>query len=1425
MDNEREHRMFTNCIKNQYTYIALGCWLCLTTVVELLFSVGQTETSVFIQIERPFLFRFVTIDMYTGSSSDHERQSIRPSLADLASDDFFEKLQVEANQLRNTQTFTANNSNPNALPPLGSIRAKAEPPSASTPKKSRFAQQREAKLHSSQSSDSNLPVPTGRFNFDLGLEDNDSRDRSQANETDSKSPPPLMAEIVERSSSTSNPPNNCFDPNFRPDAVSAVKPPTFNTPQASVPPWELRRLASRHSSQNSQRTSIEKPDFPMTQNQHSSDVLPGGSAKEPFNETEKRQISSENEALLSQMSPDEILREQAAIKAQLMQSNPDLLAKLLTKFKKQTPSHQVPTDILTPPAPDIPTPLAPTPKEQKHVRYAQDDVIPIDSPSPQKEKGSCMPNQHIKPNSDGSNDCSQSIPLRFDWNGVRVIDHEDPHQVDRSSEENLHVHHTSTYTVRQLLRLILSSVPSQRIMGFKIVTQIVVRYFETSGHGLDDIQLALLTEELNGASLEIMTIAAQATRERNLGIATSALTLLGSILSKASAAQSSSSKHKCIVQPAWIEELITQTTILADFHSHLQYQELPRLSLTAIVQILRDLIILGDSAKVSEEIVKRPSFLELLIQVLIAVPWPLNSKSKLEVPDLSAFELLLELSKSSRTCSRSILDRGLLTPMLRFIALPYWSLVGTSESATEGLIPAPNDHVMGVLIRSMCYQFDLISVFAGYGLGANLRTTLDPLLRTTTIGLHNILKDAVSGSSSVPPCRAAQEFTLISAFLKLLQSWIQCADDSHICDPPHSITWSQVTEWESSILDFLRLSSISNSRSPGSNKVLASACDSLSTYIGRSFTKKLRISACLVSLDFVMPQLESIFQTIAHNVVNSSYEDYRSQSESFQYQLLISFARLKTCLSRSKSEEHPSLPATHFQHDFPDKTFALTCRLAFDYEELSLLPWALSVFHPNGDSTSDLHRILMAGLLVRNSDGIIVSDLLAETFKRCQSRVNAECQNSIKPSTPVIDLSRLLPIFNDYVDQSAPSTQISDPSPHQLQNQMSQNDKSAFLLSSTWPLLAIAFLKPGHLASTTITSKIKSSEVVRASFAMTVVVQSLLCDMQSRFESLSNIFQALLLDKLSTWKNVITAIIATTSQTYCLDHQSTEESLESVFEDEASAQLIIRLMNISHQHPSRRSQSKATKPMSRSEILKFQESEDGELYMLFTNILAAFDWGSFGNHSFMRILVPFLSMKRGREFRGKLFSDHGDILKNMRISLGDVFGVDDEVCGERVEVDYQQLKEYLYPVEENAQMLHLFAEFLSKHSTLINPKDHPFLFLYLIHHLSSQIWNVNLEPRLRMDLLKVILSKAQDERICRALLRYDQPAPSNDRSGATSPWTLRLTIFDQESDGDHLDNRCKLLSLRELFSSLPGDHHASIDRLRKFGWDLLETQP
>ncbi|KAI9619143.1 hypothetical protein H4Q26_011823 [Puccinia striiformis f. sp. tritici PST-130] len=919
-----------------------------------------------------------------------------------------------------------------------------------------------------------LTGPTGRFELDLGAEGNDDRDPSQAATTNTKGPPPVMAEIMER---CSNPPNNHSDPTFRADAMPGTISSTSLNPQTSIPPWELRRLASRHSSQKSQQTPTDKPSIPIAQNKSCCDVTPtGGSAKGTIMATEKCQISSENEALLSQMSPDEILREQAAIKAQLMQSNPELLTKLLTKFNMDSPAHQGPSDTST---------------------------LPFRS-----RKSRNMPS-----------------PLKFDWNGIRVADLEDPHQTDRSSDETFMSTYQCLYVQAVAPTYYLFCALSTN-NGIQNRHTIVVRYLNSSNHGLDDAEMAILTEELNGASLEILTIG------------------------------STSYSHLLLGPASQVMNASIATTII-DFNR----SDSSRLDNTR------------DSAKVSEEIVRGlfPGAYHSSPRRGAMAP---KQYIGLEVPDLSAFELLLELAKSSRSCSRSILDRALLTPML---------------SVAEGLIPVPNDHIMGVLIHSMRYQFELISVFGGYGLGANLRTTLDPLLRTTSKGLYNILQ--------------MQSLTLLPP---------------RPTESPRNLHSSQLS---------------SNYFKAGSSvpTILTSAIHPIASHgVKKIVSKETNIGSCLASLESLMPQLETIFKTTTNNVIPYSHEDCKSQ---------------------------------------PDLFSQFRCRLAFEVEGLSLLPWALSVCHISSDTTSNLERFLLAGLLVRNSDGMVVGDLLAETLNRCQSRVNAQFQNASKHSTQLIELSRLSPIFNDYIDQSSPSTRISDPSPHQLKIKQVKTRK--------------------HLASASTTSQLD---------------------------------QTLILDRCSVWKTVMTAIIATTSQTYRLNHQDTEEPLESIFEDEACADLIIRLMDTPNRLAPPRSQTNGFKPNSQPEAIKVQESEDVELYTIFTDILATFDSTSFGNH----------------------------ILKHMKIGTEDVISLNDS-----------GLKEYLYPLEDSAQMLHLFAETLTNPSTSINSREYPFLFLYLIHHLSSQIYNSILEDRIRIDLLKVILNKAKDDEICQAILYYDQPINSS----------------------------------------------------------------
>lgn len=1339
-----------------------------------------------------------------------QHQSIRPSLADLSDDGLLQKLQVEARKLQNE----ANSIHPETMPSLASVRPQVELPKPSI-KKSRFAQ-RQAQLRPTTSPDDDLTVPTGRFSLDLEPDQGDHRTLSGNHHSGLPSPAPLITDIRERQNSSIDPPSHGFGTKFQSNDLP-VEPTLSHGPQLQpvIPPWELRRLTSQNSSMKLENTPGGSSHVLAAK---ASDCFYPSSMTQPLLSAHRQQISFENDSLLSKMSQDEILREQAALKAQLMQSNPALLTQLLVKLKIQPACHDT-----VPPSSDTFHPTASPPVMQKHVHYAEQVEIVSPKSPPQVEIGTCLSDQHDEKAPDGAHGSPEPVPWRFDWNGVRASEQEYTHA---SCDDGIHTHQANTFTLKQLLRFTLSSVPSQRMMGFKIMSQIINRYFEGSQSHTKDPAFALLTQELKNSTLDMMMVASQAVHERNVGISTSAIIFLKSIFFQALLGRKSESKHKCTIQPAWIEELLTQTALLADFRSHLHYQDLPRASISLIVQVLRDMVALGDPSKVGEEIVKTSSLLELIVQALIAVPWPVNAKSNVELPDLFAFELILTLAKSSRTCSRSILDRGLLTPMLRFIGLPYWDLAKALDDPSQASFPALSENSIELLIRSMSYQFKLITVFTGYGLGASLRTTLDPLLRPITGKLLKILETATSTPSTLPS-RTSHELELVSSYLQLLQGWMRCAEYPHFSDPPHSINWNQVTEWESSVLDFLMFSSTIAYRPPGLNEVLICACDLTALYVKGSFKKNINMDHCLTTLASTMPRLGSALLEAANYLINLP-EKHNLRVTSFA-RLLISLAKLKTRLLPLVSQAPTRFATPHLEYIFPDNAFALACRVAFDFEELSLLPWALWVLDPSHDSKSSLEKILLAGLLVRNSDGIVVGDLLAETFSLCQARVNFECQIVTKHSMQVVapELSQLSPIFEDYTNQSAYSTAITDPSPFQLQNQISQMEGPAFLLPSTWPLLAITCLTPEHMKSTDTDRQARRGDIMRASYALAIVLQTSMYDMQMRFKSLSDIFHRLFSNRFSVWKAVMTSLIATNSQTLWPRGQHGDNAWSPILGDQVCSQLTIRLIKISARRVPLLDKPDQEESASRP-LHKAQGCEDEELYSIFTDILAIYDPASFGNYTFSRILMPFLSMCQPKGFRATLFREYPHVMKNLHVCLEDVLSVTD--FGDDTAVGHYELENYFYPPEDDEEMLHIFAEFLVDDSNGINVGDHPFLFIYLIHHLSGQIWNPDRDEQIRIDLLKLVLQKSKKEETCDFILCYDRSLILDDKlnekikTRLTSSCFLRIDLDRQQAKTDlkKIKKQERRQWLERIFCTNNGINQVYIDRLRELGWQISD---
>ncbi|RDB14682.1 RNA polymerase II-associated protein rba50 [Hypsizygus marmoreus] len=107
-------------------------------------------------------------------------------------------------------------------------------------------------------------------------------------------------------------------------------------------------------------------------------------------------------------------------------------------------------------------------------------------------------------------------------------------------------------------------------------------------------------------------------------------------------------------------------------------------------------------------------------------------------------------------------------------------------------------------------------------------------------------------------------------------------------------------------------------------------------------------------------------------------------------------------------------------------------------------------------------------------------------------------------------------------------------------------------------------------------------------------------------------------------------------------------------------------------------------------------------YQYYTDFVALYDAISFSHPLFARLLLPPTSMRYAVDYRKHLWNDFAHVLKSIRTP------VDQIIC--------EDIKEYLWPIETDAQMISFYLRSLLK-DTLQG-----FVQLMALHHVASNIW-------------------------------------------------------------------------------------------------------
>ncbi|KAL0580108.1 hypothetical protein V5O48_001884 [Marasmius crinis-equi] len=147
-------------------------------------------------------------------------------------------------------------------------------------------------------------------------------------------------------------------------------------------------------------------------------------------------------------------------------------------------------------------------------------------------------------------------------------------------------------------------------------------------------------------------------------------------------------------------------------------------------------------------------------------------------------------------------------------------------------------------------------------------------------------------------------------------------------------------------------------------------------------------------------------------------------------------------------------------------------------------------------------------------------------------------------------------------------------------------------------------------------------------------------------------------------------------------------------------------------------------------------------YQYYTDFVALYDSISFSHPLFARLLLPPTSMRYPVDYRKHLWNDFSHVVKTIRTPIEQVISAD--------------LREYLWPVEDDPQMISAYLRALVKDGQALGG----FVRLVAIHHIACNIWPDSLHGRdvneeRASKLLKVIVEQGSAD-VVREVMSYRQ---------------------------------------------------------------------
>lgn len=761
--------------------------------------------------------------------------------------------------------------------------------------------------------------------------------------------------------------------------------------------------------------------------------------------------------------------------------------------------------------------------------------------------------------------------------------------------------------------------------------------------------------------------------------------------------------------------------------------------------------------KIAETVLRTPNLLATILYTFLQIPTSQNGRQ----PEPAAIEFLITLVSASRYNAEAL---GTLqnTEEVEGHSRPRWlmDLLGTEESngPQELERPAsillrfitmlppssllPSTQIVNLLTLSMHFYCAL----ASYGLCSNIaKIAVEPLSH-----LGQYVTSSICGSQA-----------LQIAWLDLQSMWTVCAIDPHKTTPVHDLLWSQVVGWlwkDEVVLIAQNLGDREEDWKLWDAVWRAEAqwlegCKINSTRGGET-----------ERLEFLERSGTTFSSGIRGQVVIRAIDALRSDLEADDVSKDLRRCALHAGLLKAAMQVWLASLPPHLDGPPPSPPFDLP------FPAISAISAKL-VTHPLWDSVragsiapkNYVHARQLSGLLnsylllSRRLPGIseelwvaqalsILSRLMPGDEKFAMSVVErlshlidshwVNGRNIISPKA-IWDrggLAILQPFFSHAIlPRKTPRVAPLQPAPESIANpstlrlpMSASREKFGLPLSYDWSLTPL-----DHLLRSADSEVFKNLppgwdsselEITRA----TLFFSNLCRDILARFS-----LDQFLLSREET--------VFGCMKVFMLEHGHMDSNLSiQVFRDSIVEKLMMQLLD-PFSHGKAVSQPLRTAHSLEEVATKFL-GRSTPFYQFYTDFVALYDAISFSETTFAKLLLPPTSMQYAPDYRKHLWVDFNHIIKTIHTPYSQVLSSD--------------LREYLYPIENDSQLIAAFLRAILK-----GPLE-GFVRLVAVHHIASNIWQdlQNEGPRNKAraeKLIKAVVGQGNNDTV-REVISYRQ---------------------------------------------------------------------